>query len=567
MVEVRAQRASRQPVRGAPGRLLGLLALAAVPTAVLGVFFLLPVAGMLQRGLFPQGAFDPGAVLDVLARPRTGRVVWFTVWTSTVATLASVVLGLPAAYVLHRLAFPLRGAVRAALLVPFVLPTVVVGVAIRQLLADSGPLGFLGLDGTPAAIVLGLVFFNVALVIRTVGAAWESLDRRPGEAAAALGASPWRVLTTVTLPALRPAIVSAASVVFLFCATAFGVVLTLGGTRYASVETEIYLLTTDLLDLPGAAALSIVQLVAVVVLLVVAARLRAVPDPTVRRTTAPAVRPRLGDLPAVALTAALLVAVAAPVVGLVVASFRRDGGWTLEYYRALSGAGVDDSGLGGGLVRVPVLEALGNSVRIAVDATWMALLLGLLVAVVVTRRSRTTLEQRVRGLFDGLFMLPLGVSAVTLGFGFLITLDEPPVDLRSSPLLVPIAQALVALPLVVRLLVPVLQGIDDRQRQAAASLGAGPLRAVATVDVPLLWRPLLAAAGFAFAASLGEFGATTFIVRPEVPTLPVVIFRLIGHPGPLNYGTAMAASVVLAATIAVVVLLVERLRVPSLGVW
>ena len=113
-------------------------------------------------------------------------------------------------------------------------------------------------------------------------------------------------------------------------------------------------------------------------------------------------------------------------------------------------------------------------------------------------------------------MLPLGVSAVTLGFGFLITLDTPPLDLRSSPLLVPIAQALVALPFVVRVLVPVLRGIDDRQRQAAASLGAGPLRTLLTVDVPVLWRPLLAAAGFAFAVSLGEFGATSFIVRAQV---------------------------------------------------
>lgn len=164
-------------------------------------------------------------------------------------------------------------------------------------------------------------------------------------------------------------------------------------------------------------------------------------------------------------------------------------------------------------------------------------------------------------------MLPLGVSAVTLGFGFLITLDEPPLDLRSSPLLVPVVQALVALPIVVRTLVPVLGGIDDRQRQAAASLGAGPLRAVLTVDLPVVWRPLLAAAGFCFAVSLGEFGATSFIVRPEVPTLPVVIFRLIGQPGELNYGTAMAASVVLAAVTALVVLLVERVRVPGVGTW
>ncbi|WP_183094197.1 ABC transporter permease [Nocardioides stalactiti] len=552
-------------------RVAGLLALAAVPTAVLAVFFLLPVSGMLQRGLWPDGSFEPGAVAEVLGRERTLRVLWFTAWTSTVSTVVAVGLGLPVAYVLHRLAVPMRGVLRAALLVPFALPTVVVGIAIRELVSVSGPLGFLGVDGTPVAILMGLVFFNVAVVIRTVGAAWESLDRRPAEAAAALGASPRQVLTSVTLPALRPAIVSSAAVVFLFCATGFGVVLLLGGTRYASVETEIYLLTTGAItgsvEYQAAAALSLVQIAAVVALLVVAGRLRAVPDPTVRRALAVPARPRRSDVPALGATCVVLLAMALPIVTLVVASLRRDGAWTLAHYRALEGVGDGGaSGTGGGLLRVPVTEALANSLRIAVDATWMSLLLGLLVAVVVTRRARSRSEASVRRAFDGLFMLPLGVSAVTLGFGFLITLDDPPLDLRSSALLVPIAQALVALPLVVRVLVPVLQGIDDRQRQAAASLGAGPVRTLLTVDVPVLWRPLLAAAGFAFAVSLGEFGATSFIVRAEVPTLPVVIYRLIGSPGELNYGTAMAASVVLAGATALVILLVERLRVPGVGV-
>ena len=113
---------------------------------------------------------------------------------------------------------------------------------------------------------------------------------------------------------------------------------------------------------------------------------------------------------------------------------------------------------------MPVTDALVTSLRTAVDATWMSLTLGLLVAVVVTRRSRGRAERRVRGALDGFFMLPLGVSAVTLGFGFLITLDRPPLDLRDSPLLVPIAQALVALPLVVRTIVPVL----GRHRRPAA---------------------------------------------------------------------------------------------------
>jgi thiamine transport system permease protein len=256
-----------------------------------------------------------------------------------VATAVSVLLGLPAAHALHRLEFRGRQLVRAALLVPFVLPTVVVGVAFRELLGESGPLGFLGLDGTPVAIVAGLVFFNVAVVIRVVGAAWESLDPRPAQAAATLGAPPWRVFRTVTLPALRPAIVSAASVVFLFCATAFGIVLTLGGVQYATVETEIYLLTTTVFDLPGAAALSVLQLVVVVVLLGLTQRLRAVPDPAVERPRPTAHRPSRADLPSVLVTVLLLGFVAAPILTLVAGSLRADGAWSLANYQALDTTG------------------------------------------------------------------------------------------------------------------------------------------------------------------------------------------------------------------------------------
>lgn len=542
-------------------RIAGLLALAAAPVLVLGVLFVLPVAGMVAEGFVVDGRFEPGAVLDVLARPRVHRVAWFTVWTSGLATLLAVALGLPAAYALHRLALPGRAAVRAALLVPFVLPTVVVGVAFRQLLGEGGPLGFLGLDGTPVAIVCGLVFFNVAVVVRTVGVAWESLDPRPGQAAAALGASPWQVLRTVTLPALRPAIVGSASIVFLFCATAFGIVLTLGGVRYATVETEIYLLTTTVFDLQAAAALSVLQIVVVVGLLALSARLRATPDPTAQRAVTTVRAVRRSDAPVVVATLLVLAAMLLPILTLVLGSLTVGDGWGLDNYRALTTAGDDQ------VLLVPVTAALATSLRTAVDAMWMALLVGGVVSLIVTRRSHSVGERRVRSTLDGFFMLPLGVSAVTLGFGFLITLDEPPLDLRDSPLLVPMAQALVALPLVVRTLAPVLGGIDDRQRQAAASLGASPWRTLLTVDLPAVWKPMLAASGFAFAVSLGEFGATSFLARDTDPTLPIVIFRLIGHPGEMNYGMALAASVVLAVVTAVVVLAVERLRVPGVGAF
>ncbi len=532
------------------------MALAAVPLAFLGAFFVYPVAGMVSAGFWPDGSFDPLAVLEVLGRPRTLRVVWFTLWSAAVATVLAVVAGVPVAFALHRLRFPGRDLLRALVVVPFVLPTVVVGVAFRQLIAPSGPLGSLGLDGTATAIVAALVFFNISVVVRTVGAFWEAIDPRREEAAAVLGAGPWRVLRTVTLPALLPGIVSAASVVFLFCATAFGVVLTMGGLRYANIETEIYLLTTQELDLTGAAALSVLQLAVIVVLLALSARVRR-SAPSVERTARPAPRPTRSHLPVLLWTAVVVVFLMAPLASLVRASLRRGEGWGLQNYRALGTTGA------GNALLVPATEALRNSLAIALLASLLALTLGSMVAFLVSRPR----GGRGTALLDGLFMLPLGVSAVTVGFGFLITLDRPPLDLRSSALLVPIAQAMVALPLVVRTVGPVLRSIDDRQRQAAASLGAGPWRVFLTVDLPVAWRGLLAAAGFAFAVSLGEFGATSFLARDDSPTLPVVIYRLIGQPGAENFGMAMAASVVLASTTAAVMLAVQRLRVGSMGAW
>lgn len=536
------------------------LAAAALPVAALVVFFLLPVAGMVHRGLWGDAGFAPGAALEVLARPRTRHVLWFTVWSAGLATLVTVLLGVPVAYCL-RLRLPGRGVVQALVLVPFVMPTVVVGVAFRQLIAAHGPLGALHLDGTATAIVAALVFFNVGVVVRTVGAFWESLDPRREEAAAALGASPAQVFRTVTWPALLPGIASAACVVFLFCSTAFGVVLTMGGLRYANVETEIYLLTTQELDLPAAAALSVLQVLLITALLALTGRVRRSAGPLDRTATRSRQRPSLASAPVLVLTAAVLVFLVAPIAVLVLASMRQDGRWTLVHYRNLGGTGSDYALL------VPATEAMRNSLVIALAAAAGALVLGVLVAVLVTRRPASPRAARAAGAFDAAFMLPLGVSAVTVGFGFLITLNHPPLDLRTSPVLIPIAQAMVALPLVVRTVAPVLRSIDDRQRQAAASLGAGTLRVLATVDLPAAWPALVAASGFAFAVSLGEFGATSFLAREDNPTLPVVIYHLIGHPGAQNYGMAMAASVLLAGVTTAVMLAVQRLRVGSVGAF
>lgn len=533
-----------------------------VPSIFLLLFFAWPAATLVARGFTNEAdALDLSAFHEVFARPRTWRIIGLTLGMAAVATVLSVVLGVPGAHILYRCRFPGRGIVRGIVAVPFVLPTVVVGVAFRSLLARNGWLGFLEWDGTVTAVIAAMVFFNYSLVVRSVGTVWSRLDPRMAEAARALGATPLRAFLTVTVPAITPAIASVASVVFLFCATAFGIVLILGGVELATIESEIYLLTTAFLDLRSAAVLSIVQLLVITGALWVAGMARRRGERALKLRS-DAVEHPLGraDLPALAVTVAVVCGVILlPLVALLVRSFQRKGQFTVDNWLDLANANLSRA------VRVSAFEAAWNSLVIAAQAAAIALVLGVLVALAVTRTPRSVGAQRALALLDGAFMLPLGVSAVTVGFGFLITLNQPPLDLRSSPLLIPIAQAVVAIPLVVRLVAPVLRAIDPRQREAAAALGAHPLRVLLTVDGAHLVRAGAVAVGFAFATSLGEFGATSFLARPEAPTLPVMIYRLISRPGAPEQGVAVAASVLLAVIAATVMVLVERGRPSTAG--
>ncbi len=530
-----------------PGRVAraGRMLSALVPLAFLGIFFVYPVASILGRGLVPGGVLDLSPIADVFGDPGLRAVAWFTAWQAALSTLVTMAVALPAAYVVARYEFRGRAVIRAAVMVPFVLPTVVVGSAFLAL----------GIRASLGAILLAHVFFNYAVVIRVVGTLWERLDPHQAEAARVLGASRWQAFTRVTLPALRPALAASASIVFLFTFTSFGVILVLGGPTRATLETEIYRQTAQLLDLRTAAALSVVQLLAVIALFTAVGsieRRRSVAL-SLRSERGGARRPRSkGERGAVAANLAVMaLLLGAPLGVLVARSFATPGGASFDYYGALGHLRSDS------VLFVAPTDAILNSLAFAATATAIALAVGGMAAFVVARSRRAR-------VLDAALTLPLGVSAVTVGFGFLIALDEAPFDLRTSWILIPVAQALVAIPFVVRVVAPMLRAIDPRLREAAATLGASPRRVWREIDVPIVGRAFLAAAGFAFAISLGEFGATVFLARPDTQTLPVVIYRLLGQPGDANFGAAMAASVLLAAVTAASILVIDRLR-PARG--
>jgi thiamine transport system permease protein len=538
-----------------PGR-TATIALAAPPLAFLCIFFAWPVVSILATGLAPEGRLAVDAIADALRQPWLLDTLAFTVALAIAITVASFVVGLPAAWIIARFTFPGRTALRVLVAIPFVLPTVVVASAF---LASLGPRGIVPtrLADSVVAIVIAGAFYDVSVVVRLVGGLWAHLDPRTEDAARALGASPWRAFREVTWPLLRPAIISAASVILLFSITSFGLVLLLGAPGQPTLEVEIWRQASVMLDLPAAATLAVIQIVGVVALLIMNARWQERLGLAQRlRPAAEVARPprTARERYAVAgIAIGLAVCIGAPLVALVERSLRDGDGYGLAAWEALVHGSVTRN-----VVQAPALDAVATSIGFALVTLCIAGPLGLAAALVVGYRRGW-----VPRTFDALVMLPLGTSAVIVGLGFLVALDQPPLDLRTSILLVPIAHALIALPFVVRAIAPVVRSIDPRLREAAAMLGARPGRTWREVDAPIIGRAALVGAAFAFAVSLGEFGATLFLARPETTTVPVAIERLLSRPGPLAFGQAMALSTVLMLVTALAMLAIERWRAPG----
>jgi thiamine transport system permease protein len=544
------------PMRtGAPGAVATVL-LSVPPLVFLALFFAWPVVAILATGLAPEGRSAIDAIADAWGRPYVLDTVVFTIAIAIAITAASFAVGLPAAWLLARFDFPGRTALRVLTAVPFVLPTVVVASAF---LALAGPRGVIPvrLADSALAVVIAGAFYDVSVVVRLVGGSWAHLDPRTEDAARALGASPWRAFQEVTWPLLRPAVLSAASVIVLFSVTSFGLVLLLGAPGQHTLEVEIWRQASVMVNLPAASALALIQIAGVAALLVVNARWqeRLAVAQRLRPAAEVARRPRTSRewVAVVAIATGVVLFLGAPLVALVERSLRVGDGYGLASWDALLHETVTRN-----VVAAPPAEAVATSLLFAIGTLCIAGPLGLCAALVVGYR-RGWLPRT----FDALVMLPLGTSAVIVGLGLLVALDEPPLDLRASILLVPIAHALVALPFVVRAVSPVVRSIDPRLREAAAILGAAPRRAWREVDAPIIGRAALVGAAFAFAVSLGEFGATLFLARPETITVPVAIERLLSRPGALAFGQAMALSTILMVMTALSMAAIERWRAPG----
>ena len=551
------------------------------PLAFLGLFYFYPLGSILTISL-ARGERLAQPFIEAFRSESVRSVLWFTIWQATVSMLLTLLVGLPGAYLLARHDFRGKSLLRALTGIPFVMPTLVVAAAFNALLGPRGwaNVGLMALFdlGTPpiqfantiTAILLAHVFYNTTIVLRMVGDFWSHLNPRLTFAARSLGANRWQTLTKVTLPLLMPAIAAAALLVFIFDFTSFGVILILGGPQFATLEVEIYFQTISLFNLPMAAVLSVLQLASTLGLTFAYSRLSArVTQPMALRSRQITQRPlvtRRSKAFAAFMIALLLILLTTPLLALAARSFTRIGPspgergpetpqLTLNFDRELT------INRRGSVFFVTPTRAIASSLTYAGITVIIALALGLPASWALARDSGSWLNR----VLDATLMLPLGTSAVTLGLGFIVALNRPPLNLRTSPLLIPMAHSLVALPFVVRSLTPALRSIQPRLRQAARVLGASPGKVLRYIDLPLVGRALLVSAIFAFTISMGEFGATALIARPEFATIPIAIFRFISSPGALNFGQALALSTILMAVTAAGMLAIERFRIADVG--
>ncbi|MBI3741666.1 MAG: iron ABC transporter permease, partial [Chloroflexi bacterium] len=511
------------------------LALRAAPLAFLIVFFFYPLAVILRVSFAPDGSLDFFSARDLLSDPYYARVLAFTFFQAALSTLLTLLAAFPAAYIFSHYRLPASNGLRALITIPFLMPTIVIAAAFNALLGPRG--GFnellmrafqlseppIDLLDTIWIIFIAHVFYNFSIAFRIVSQFWSTLSPHYRDAARVLGASRARAFFHVTLPLLMPAIVAAALLIFIFDFTSFGVILLLGGARFATLEVEIYRQTVNLFNLPLAATLSLLQIICTSGLMLLYTRVNArVARPlalrpsNIARRKPQTAREKIFVFLTLALT---LIFLSAPLVTLTSESFITRDGLSWQNYAALF------ENVRGSITFVPPIDAVRNSLAFAAIAVALALILGIGAAYSITERSGNA------SLRDTFYMLPLGTSAVTLGFGFLIALDRPPLALRATIYLVPIAHALVAFPFVVRALVPILRSIKPQLRDAARVLGASPARMWRAIDLPIIARALIVGGIFAFVISLGEFGATALIALPEFPTMPLAIYRLLGEPG------------------------------------
>ncbi len=510
-----------------------------------------PVLAVLGAGALEEGLLRwTEQFLRVLSRDATWRSARFSLVQAAFSAVLSVGVALPGAYYLANVKFPGRRIAESLTLLPFVMPSLIVILAVIAFYGRTGVLNrMLGTDlqivYSATGIIIAHVIFNYAVALRIIAAGWRRIDTRLREVSMSLGERGFSRLVHLHGPLLVPSILSALAIVFLYCFVSFGVVLVFGGVRFATLEVRIYQEMFTNLNLTGAGALALLQLgiaAAVVILIQLVSETHRRASVAGRRADMREWRdqpPRTRVLCG-AYWSFVALLLFAPLISIVTRAFRPEG-WSLRAFEALRTGRIGEREVYE-IIRATFGEVLLTSVGVALVSAALTVTAAFFAARALRGQSVPWLDTIIR--------MPLAVSSVTFSLGMrLLWLGYVP-----ALVLILLTQAVMAFPLVFGSVRHTVDSLPQRYLESARSLGAGAFFRFRTVELPVLRRGLVNAYTFAFALSLADFTAILTIGRGQVVTFPIAMYRLIGFQ---SFDVALALGVWYIALVALAFIIID----------
>jgi thiamine transport system permease protein len=510
------------------------------------ILFYLPVVLILGKAFLTRGAFPHMA--DFVGSRLFLNTLSFSVKEAFLSAFFSLLLALPGAYFFGRYEFPGKKVMRSIMVLPFMFPGIMIVLAMVIFYGHNGVFNHLIYGIIPDCswkfgdlygfwgIILAHVFYNFTFCLRILGESWQRIDPRFIDASKILGANFFHTWWRITFPLLMPTVGYLFVLVFLYSFLSFTIVLVFGGYLYKTFEVLIYIDYNQKLDFNRAAIIAMVQTMILATVLYLQSFLgrRArhlapceleLPQLNLKRL------PVLSSIfysYLISVTIFLL----GPFLAILSRSFNEggtfEGAFTLINYRLLFSDGFRFA------VGKNFSSVLSSSISIAIIVT----LITVVTAYWFARDRRKLLWRNV----DLWLQLPLGISFLTFAFGLLILAGK----YLPTWVLVIWAQVFMIFPLIYSLLKTARGELAESLLEAAATLGASPKTIFRTVEFPLMKKSIVTAITYAMALSLGELTAALVLGKGDLVTIPVAIYRLMGHYR-FPQATALGSLFILAA--------------------
>ncbi len=483
--------------------------------------------------------------LLILSEARFQSSLLISIVQASLSALISTVIAFPIAYITSRYSFRLAKILRSVSIIPFVLPSIIVIVAMLSLYGKNGLINrILGTEYRIlyglAGIILSHIFYNLSIAYRFLESGWNNIDVRYRHISKSLGEGKLSYIKNVVLPDMLPYILSSFFVVFVYSFFSFAIVLSFGGIQFSTLEVQLY--NTFINDISGVtpSIYGLIQLIislSFIIVLVIVSNLR-------NKTRTKQINTEIINIkylkPAkrVLINFAILVVlifILLPLLSILVLSFENNGTFTLDNYINLFGRGK--------FLSVNTGDVVLQSISISIPSAIISVLLCLIISLALKGSKSKILEIYM--------LLPIGISTVSLSYGISFLFGK-----SISPILIIILiHSILAFPIGLRLLKSYIDNLPQSLIFISQSLGASKIYTFRKIELPIYSRGIANAFSYAIAISLSELTAVFVIGRGSIKTIPILIYQFIQK---YQFGQALSLSVLYVTILFIIFSIVDK---------